>query len=57
MAELDAAYFILYRLDRADAEYILSTFKGIHTADPLLPGYVSVAELILNTYDYLNATH
>ena len=29
MAELDAAYFHLYGIDRDDAEYILSTFKGI----------------------------
>lgn len=27
-AELDAAYFILYGIDRADAEYMLSTFTG-----------------------------
>lgn len=50
MAELDAAYFRLYRLDRDDAEYVLSTFKGIHERQPLLPGGVSVAELVLQKY-------
>jgi hypothetical protein len=29
MAELDAAYFILYGIKREDVEYILSTFQGI----------------------------
>jgi len=29
-AELDAAFFLLYGIDRDDAEYILSTFKKIH---------------------------
>lgn len=54
MAELDAAYLILYGLDRADSEYILSTFKGIHDANPLFKG-ASTAEHILDTYDELSA--
>jgi hypothetical protein len=54
MAELDAAYFILYGLDRSDSEYILSTFKGIHDANPLFGG-MSTAEHILDTYDELSA--
>eukprot|EP00752_Nemacystus_decipiens_P016606 g14846.t1 len=54
MAELDAAYFILYGLDRSDSEYILSTFKGIHNANPLFGGQ-STAEHILDTYDDLSA--
>ncbi len=51
MAELDAAYFHLYGINRDDAEYILSTFKGIHDATPLLPGSRTVAEHVLDLYD------
>jgi hypothetical protein len=51
MAELDAAYFHLYGIDRDDAEYILSTFKGIHDDRPLVTGGESTAQLILNKYD------
>jgi hypothetical protein len=51
MAELDAAYFLLYGIDRDDAEYILSTFTGIHDPTPLLPNSQSTAEQILAYYD------
>ena len=51
MAELDAAYFLLYGIDRDDAEYILSTFTGIHDSTPLLPNSPSTAEQILALYD------
>ena len=51
MAELDAAFFHLYGLDHDDAEYVLSTFKGIHDANPLLSGHPSTARLILELYD------
>lgn len=54
IAELDAAYFILYALDRDDSAYILSTFKRIHAANPLCGG-VSTAEHILDTYNELSA--
>ncbi len=50
MAELDAAYFHLYGIDRDDAEYILSTFKGIHDERRLFPGSVSIAQRILQKY-------
>ena len=53
MAELDAAYFHLYGIDRDDAEYILSTFKGIHDRSLLLPGHRSIAEHILADFDRL----
>ncbi len=33
-AELDAAYFILYGVDREDMIYMLSTFQGTRTAEP-----------------------
>ena len=53
MAELDAAYFRLYEVPRDDAEYVLSTFKGIHQSSPLLPDNRSVAEAILDQFDKL----
>ncbi|MEM1213542.1 MAG: DNA methyltransferase [Planctomycetota bacterium] len=53
-AELDAAYFHLYGLDRGDAQYILSTFNGIHDPSPLFNG-TSVADHILDTYDQFAA--
>jgi hypothetical protein len=51
MAQLDAAFFHLYGLNRDDSEYVLSTFKGIHEHSPLLPGHVSTATRILQLYD------
>jgi len=51
-AELDAAYFHLYRIGRADVEYILSTFQGLRESEtPSLgePG----AEQVLRAYDAL----
>jgi hypothetical protein len=53
MAELDAAYFLLYGIDRDDAKYILSTFKGIHDPSPLFAGSTTTAEHILAVYDRL----
>ena len=50
MAELDAAFFHLYGVDRDDAEYILSTFKSIHKERTLLPGHCSTAQFILQKY-------
>lgn len=51
MAELDAAFFHLYGLNRDDVEYVLSTFKGIHETNPLLPGHPSTAKYIMEVYD------
>ncbi|MHB1156902.1 MAG: hypothetical protein ACYC26_08695 [Phycisphaerales bacterium] len=53
MAELDAAYFILYGIDRDDAQYILSTFNGIHDPCPLIPGQPTIAQHTLATLDRL----
>jgi hypothetical protein len=53
MAELDAAFFILYGIERDGAEYILSTFAGVNDPNPLLPGHRSTAQQILETYDML----
>jgi hypothetical protein len=51
MPELDAAFFHLYGINRDDAQYILSTFKGIHDASPLFPDSATTAEHILQLYD------
>ncbi len=51
MAELDAAYFLLYGIDRDDAAYILSTFTGIHDPTPLFPNSPTTAQQILALYD------
>ena len=51
MAELDAACFHLYGIGRDDAEYILSTFKGIHDRQDLFAGSLSTAERILAKYE------
>lgn len=55
MAELDAAYFILYGIDREDAAYILSTFSKACRHQPALTGAPTVAEQILDTYDWLRS--
>jgi hypothetical protein len=56
MAELDAAYFLLYGISRHDAAYILSTFKGIHEPAPLFPNSPSKAERIVALYDQFAAS-
>jgi len=50
MAELDAAFFHLYGIDRDDVEYILSTFKGIHDQRTLFSGDCSIAQRIVQKY-------
>jgi len=50
MAELDAAFFHLYGIERDDVEYILSTFKGIHDEQPLFLGGASTAQRIVQHY-------
>ena len=52
-AELDAAYFHLYGVNREDAEYILSTFTGTRRRDETDTGRFSTAERILEAYDTL----
>lgn len=60
-AELDAAYFILYGIDRADAEYMLSTFTSTGYLPPdergddgraWTPG--GTGDTILDAYDHLS---
>jgi hypothetical protein len=55
MAELDAAYFLLYGIERNNVEYILSTFQGIQKESPdLLAGSTTTAR-ILHFYDDLKS--
>ncbi len=49
-AELDAAFFHLYGIDRDDVEYILSTFKGIHGRPTLFAGDCSIAQRIVQKH-------
>ncbi len=51
LAELDAAFFILYGISRADADYILSTFTGTQRRDESDVGYFRTAKLVLATID------
>ena len=50
MADLDAAFFHLYGIARDEAEYVLSTFKGIHDQHPLFLGGSSIAQRIVQRY-------
>jgi hypothetical protein len=59
-AELDAAYFLLYGIERDDVEYILTTFTGTglvpeeeRTTQQALWSKGSPGELILEAYDRL----
>ena len=52
-AELDAAYFLLYGIERQDVEYILSTFSGTKKQDKTLFGPSSAFGRILKHYDRL----
>ena len=54
-AELDAAYFHLYRLSRGDGEYVLSTFVGQRRKETKETGTHRMAELVLSEYDRLSA--
>ena len=54
MAELDAAFFLLYGVKRPDVEYILSTFSGIRKEGEVLLDGSSTCERILTYYDALS---
>ncbi len=51
MAQLDAAYFLLYGIERNDVEYILSTFAGIRKESASMFNGMSISERILDFYD------
>ena len=55
LAELDAAFFHLYGIEREDVEYILSTFNIAGKPVEGLPGTRTLAERILDTYDHFSA--
>lgn len=52
-AELDAAFFLLYGIERDDLQYILSTFNGImQESDGVFPGGTT-SDRVLACYDRL----
>jgi hypothetical protein len=53
MAELDAAYFLLYGIEREDVEYILSIFAGAGKTQDGLFDNLTVAQGVLTAYDGL----
>ena len=52
-ARLDALYFHLYRLSRADAAYILDTFPIVRRHDEAAFGHYRTKEMILAYYNAL----
>ena len=50
-AELDAAFFHLYGIDRGDADYIMETFPVVKKRDEQRCGTFRTKELILEIYD------
>ena len=54
-ARLDALYFHLYRLSRADAAYILDTFPIVRRHDKAAFGHYRTKEMILAYYNALAA--
>lgn len=54
-ARLDALYFHLYGIDKADAEYILSTFPIVRRHDEAEFGRFLTRDLILHQMDALAA--
>ena len=55
MAELDAAFFLLYGIERNDVEYILSTFAGLRKESSDLLADSTTASRILKFYDGLKS--
>ena len=51
MAELDAAFFLLYAIERNDVEYILSTFAGVRKEQQDLLSGSTTFDRILIHYD------
>lgn len=50
-AELDAAYFHLYELDRDDVDYVLDTFPIVRKYDEWDHGEFRTKRLIVERYD------
>lgn len=53
LAELDAAFFLLYGVNRRDAQFILSTFQGASTPEETAGGLFRTDISILEAYDRL----
>ncbi len=53
-AELDALFFRLYGIGRADADYIMDTFTGVRRADLARHGRYRTKEAILACYDRMD---
>ncbi|MBI1902450.1 MAG: N-6 DNA methylase [Planctomycetia bacterium] len=53
MAELDAAYFVLYGLSREDVEFVLTTFRGLDTGVEDSPSLLPRSTTIVDKYDEL----
>jgi hypothetical protein len=53
MAELDAAFFLLYGIDREDVEYILGTFAGAAAEEDATAALFPADDRILEAYDRL----
>lgn len=54
MAELDAAYFLLYGLSRVDAEYIMTTFQGASRSNEAGGTLFRTDVSVLDAYDRLS---
>jgi hypothetical protein len=54
-AELDALFFRLYGIGRADAAHIMDTFTGVRKADVARYGSYRTREAILDCYDRMDA--
>jgi hypothetical protein len=52
-AELDALYFILYGIDKADMDYIMDTFPIVRRKDEAAYGEYRTKNAILEIYDVL----
>ena len=50
-AELDAAFFHLYGIEREDVDYIMETFPVVKKRDEQRYGTFRTKELILEIYD------
>jgi hypothetical protein len=55
MAELDAAFFLLYGIERNDVEYILTTFAGLRDESTDLLAGSNTTTRILQFYDELKS--
>jgi len=54
-AELDAAFFHLYGIDRDDVDYIMETFPIVKRKDIAAHGTYRTEEAILKAYDEMAA--